>query len=61
MHAAKKYYVTANVVPSSPILLTLTMEAIRSSETSVLIRAIRRNTYIFIQLLLYGIYSVANA
>jgi hypothetical protein len=34
--------VTANVVPSSPILVTLMMEAIRSSETSVLTRATRR-------------------
>jgi hypothetical protein len=29
---------TANVVPSSPILVTLMMEALRSSETSVLTR-----------------------
>jgi hypothetical protein len=48
MHAAKKYYVlrllvTANVVPSSPILVTLMMEAQCSSETSVLTRATRRN------------------
>jgi hypothetical protein len=35
--------VTANVVPSSPILFTLTREAIRSSETLVLTKAIRRN------------------
>jgi hypothetical protein len=35
--------VTANGVPSSPILVTLMMEAIRSSETSVLIRSTRRN------------------
>jgi hypothetical protein len=35
--------VTANVVPSSPILLTLMMEAIRSSETLVLSRTTRRN------------------
>jgi hypothetical protein len=33
----------ANVVPSSPILVTLTMEALSSSETSVLTRATRRN------------------
>jgi hypothetical protein len=33
--------VTANVVPSSPILVTLMMEAIRSSEMSVLTRATR--------------------
>jgi hypothetical protein len=35
--------VTANVVPSSPILVTLMMEALSSTETSVLTRAIRRN------------------
>jgi hypothetical protein len=35
--------VTANVAPSSPILVTLTMKAIRSSETSVLTRATQRN------------------
>jgi hypothetical protein len=55
-HAAKKYkvsivflrsvrrlLVTASVVPSSPILVTLMMEALRSSETSVLTRVARRN------------------
>jgi hypothetical protein len=36
--------VTANVVPSSPILVTLMKEAISSSESSVLTRATRRNT-----------------
>jgi hypothetical protein len=35
--------VRANVVPSSLILVTLIMEAISSSETSVLTRATRRN------------------
>jgi hypothetical protein len=35
--------VTASVVPSSPILVTLMMEAVLSFETSVLTRAIRRN------------------
>jgi hypothetical protein len=34
---------TVDVVPSPPILVTLAMEAIRSSETSVLIRATRHN------------------
>jgi hypothetical protein len=34
---------TANVVPSSPILVTLMMEALRCSETSVLTRATWRN------------------
>jgi hypothetical protein len=35
--------VTANVVPTSPILVTLMMKALRSSEMSVLTRATRRN------------------
>jgi hypothetical protein len=35
--------VTANVVPSSLILVTLMKEALSSSETSVLTRATRRN------------------
>jgi hypothetical protein len=35
--------VTASVVPRSPILVTLMMEALSSSETSVLTRAKRRN------------------
>jgi hypothetical protein len=35
--------VTASVVPSSPILVTLMKEALSSSETSVLTRVIRRN------------------
>jgi hypothetical protein len=34
---------TGNVVPSSPILVTLMMEALSSSETSVHTRATRRN------------------
>jgi hypothetical protein len=33
----------ANVVPSSPILVTLMIEALRSSETSVLTRATQRS------------------
>jgi hypothetical protein len=35
--------VTDSVVPSSPILVNLMMEALHSSETSVLTIAIRRN------------------
>jgi hypothetical protein len=56
-HAAKKYQVahlvflrkvrrllvTASVVPSSPIFVTLKMQAPSSSEISVLTRATRRN------------------
>jgi hypothetical protein len=38
----RQLLVTANV-PSSPILVTLMMEALSSSETSVLTRATRRN------------------
>jgi hypothetical protein len=35
----RRLLVTANFVPSSPLLVTLEMEALRSSETSVLRRA----------------------
>jgi hypothetical protein len=41
MHAA--LVVTASVIPSSPILVTLMKEALNSSETSVHTRATRRN------------------
>jgi hypothetical protein len=40
--SVRRVLVTASVVPSSPILVTL-MEALRSSETLVLTRATRRN------------------
>jgi hypothetical protein len=39
----RKLLVTNNVVPISPILVILMMEALSSSETSVLTRATRRN------------------
>jgi hypothetical protein len=45
MHAAKKYrafLVTAYVVPSSPIVIAVVMDALGSSETSVLTSATRR-------------------
>jgi hypothetical protein len=35
--------VAVNVAPGSPVLVTLMMEAIRSSENSVITRATRRN------------------
>jgi hypothetical protein len=39
----RQLLVSANVVPSPPILVTLMMEALRSSRTSVLTRVTRRN------------------
>jgi hypothetical protein len=39
----RRTLVTTNIVPSSPILLTLMIEALRSSEKSILTRAIRHN------------------
>jgi hypothetical protein len=43
LRSVRQLLVTASVVPSSPILVTLMKEALNSSETSVLTRAIRRN------------------
>jgi hypothetical protein len=43
LRSVRRLLVMANVVPSSPILVTLMMEALHSSETSVLTRATRRN------------------
>jgi hypothetical protein len=43
LRSVLRLLVTTNVVPSSPILVTLMMEAIHSSEPSVFIRATRRN------------------
>jgi hypothetical protein len=42
-NAVLRLLVTTNVVPSSPILVTLMMEAIHSSETSALTRATRHD------------------
>jgi hypothetical protein len=39
----RRLLVTANAVPSSPILVTLMMEALRTSETSVLTRTTGHN------------------
>jgi hypothetical protein len=43
LHSLRQLLVTVNVVPSSLIIVTLMMEALSSSETSVLTRATRRN------------------
>jgi hypothetical protein len=43
LRSVRQLLVTASVVPSSPILVTLMKEALCSSETSVLTRATRRN------------------
>jgi hypothetical protein len=43
LRSLRRLLVTASVVPSSPILVTLMMEELSSSETSVLTRATRRN------------------
>jgi hypothetical protein len=43
LRSVRRLLVTANVVPSTPILVTLMMEAPSTSETLVLIRATRRN------------------
>jgi hypothetical protein len=39
----RRFLVTANVFPNSPLLVTLMMEALRSSETSVLTKTTQRN------------------
>jgi thiazole synthase ThiGH ThiG subunit len=43
LRSVSRLLVTAKVVPSSPILVTLMKEAIRSSETPVITTATRRN------------------
>jgi hypothetical protein len=43
LRSVRQLLVTANVVPSSPILITLMMENLSSFETSVLTKATRRN------------------
>jgi hypothetical protein len=43
IRSVRRLLLAACVVPSSPIFVTLMMEAPGSSETSVLIRATRRN------------------
>jgi hypothetical protein len=43
LRSVRQFLVTANVIPSSPIFVTLMVETLLSSETSVLTRATRRD------------------
>jgi hypothetical protein len=43
LRSVRRFLVTATIVPSSLILVTLMKEALSSSETTVLARATRRN------------------
>jgi hypothetical protein len=43
LRSVRRLLVTASVVPNSPILVILMMEALRCSETAVLTRTKRRN------------------
>jgi hypothetical protein len=43
LRSVRQLLVTASIVPSSPILVTLMKEVLSSSETLVLTRATRRN------------------
>jgi hypothetical protein len=43
LQSVLQFLITVNVVPSSPILVNLMMEAIRALETSVLTKSTRRN------------------
>jgi hypothetical protein len=43
LHSMRRLLVTASVLPTSPILVTVMIEALSTSEMSVLTRATRRN------------------
>jgi hypothetical protein len=43
LRSVRRLLVAVNIVPSSPILVTLMLEALRSSEAAVLTRATQRN------------------
>jgi hypothetical protein len=46
LHSVCQFLVTANVVPSSPTFVTLMMEALSSSETSVKFSAVEELQYL---------------
>jgi hypothetical protein len=48
LFVVRRLLVTANVVPSSPILVTLMKEALISSETSVLTRATQKTQFFIV-------------
>jgi hypothetical protein len=43
LRSVRRFLVTPNFITISPILVTMMMEVLSSSETSILIRATRRN------------------